>query len=163
MSGYLKYFPRFAFGQDMKQVNKKSKAASKKPKSGRKKTAKESRTGSAKTLGEGSTLDREPPPRVRFSATIHASEQTQRAVPNWMETLNIDRIPDPTGLIRALVTPADCVRLVNQGFEVRLNEAHPVQPLDPALIETQDSFKSWLDQRLQTFKRARKQKGSKGT
>jgi hypothetical protein len=145
----------------MKQVKKKSKTASKKSKSGRKKPSK---TGSAKTLGEGSTLDRESPPAVRFSATIHASEQTERAVPNWMETLNIDRVPDPTGLIRALVTHADCVRLVNQGFEVRLYQAYPVQPLDPALIETQDSFKSWLDQRLQTFKRAaRKQKESKGT
>ena len=144
----------------MKQVKRKTKAGKKKPKSGRKQPSK---TGSAKTLGEGSTLDRESPPAVRFSATIHASEQTQRAVPNWMETLDIDRIPDPTGLIRALLTPADCVRLVNQGFEVRLSEAHPVQPLNPALIETQDSFKSWLDQKLQTFKRAAKKKGSKGT
>ena len=147
----------------MKQGKKKSKAASKKPKSSRKKAAKKSRTGSAKTLGEGSTLDREPPQAVRFSATIHASEEKERAEPNWIETLNIDRIPDPTGLIRALVTPADCVRLVNQGIEVRLYEAYPVQPLDPALIETQDSFKSWLDQKLQTFKRATKKKGSKGT
>lgn len=105
----------------------------------------------------------EAPPTVRFSATIHASEQTQREEPNWIEKLDVDRVPDPAGLIRALVTHADCVRLVNQGFEVRLYQAYPVQPLDPALIETEDSFKSWLDQRLQPFKRSRKQKGSKGT
>jgi hypothetical protein len=147
----------------MKQVKRKTKAGKKKPKSGRKQPSKTPKTGSAKTLGEGSTLGRESPPAVRFSATIHASEQTERAVPNWMETLTIDRIPDPTGLIRALVTPADCVRLVNQGFEVRLSEAYPVKPLDPALIESQESFKSWLDQRLQTFKRATKKKGPKGT
>jgi len=145
----------------MKQGKKKSKAASKKPKSGRKQP---SRTGSAKTVAEGSTLDRESPPPVRFSATIHASEQTERATPNWMDTLEIDRVPDPSGLVRALLTPVDCVRLVNQGFEVRLYEAYPVKPLDPALIESEDSFKSWLDQKLQAFKRAsRKQKGSKGT
>jgi hypothetical protein len=52
---------------------------------------------------------------------------------------------------------------VDQGFEVRLYQAYPVQPLNPALIETEESFKSWLDQRLQPFKRSRKQKGSKGT
>ena len=141
----------------MNRVKKKSKA-SKKPKSGRKQASK---TASAKTLGEGSTL--EPPPAVRFSATVHASEQTARALPNWMDTLEIDRVPDPSGLVRALLTPVDCVRLVNQGFEVRLYEAYPVKPLDPALIESEDSFKTWLDQKLQTFKRAtRKQKGSKG-
>lgn len=145
----------------MKRVKKKSKAASKKSKSGRKQASKTSRTGSAKTPAEGFTLDRnEVPPTVRFSATIHPPEQ---AAPDWVERLEIDRVPDPTGLIRALVTTADCVRLVNQGFEVRLYQAYPVQPLNPALIETEDSFKSWLDQRLQTFKRARKQKGSKGT
>ena len=143
----------------MKPGKKKSKAASKKSKSGRKQT---SRTGSAKTPAEGSTLDRnEVPPTVRFSATIHAPAQ---AAPDWVDRLDIDRIPDPAGLIRALVTHADCVRLVNQGFEVRLYEAYPVQPLNPALIESQESFKSWLDQKLQPFKRAtRKRKGSKGT
>ena len=132
----------------MKQVKKKSKAASKKSKSGRK---------------QASTMAGEAPPNVRFSATIHASEQTQREEPNWIEKLDVDRVPDPAGLIRALVTHADCVRLVDQGFEVRLYQAYPVQPLNPALIETEESFKSWLDQRLQPFKRSRKQKGSKGT
>jgi len=131
----------------MKQVKKKSKAASKKSKSGR---------------NQASTLAGEAPPTVRFSATIHASEQTQREEPNWIEKLDVDRVPDPAGLIRALVTHADCVRLVNQGFEVRLYQVYPVQPLNPALIETEDSFKSWLDQKLQPFKRSRKQKGSKG-
>jgi len=145
----------------MKQGKKKSRAASKKSKSGRKQASKTSTTGSAKTPAEGATLDRnEVPPTVRFSATIHAPEQ---ADPNWVERLEVDRVPDPTGLIRALVTAADCVRLVNQGFEVRLYQAYPVQPLNPALIETEDSFKSWLDQKLQPFKRTRKQKGSKGT
>ena len=92
---------------------------------------------------------------MRFSATIHAREH---ADPNWIEKLDIDRIPDPTGVIRALVTPNDCVRLLNQGFEVRLHNAYPVQPVNPALIETDASFKRWLDTRIKAIK---KPKGSK--
>lgn len=152
----------------MKQVNKKAKATSKKPKSGRKSASRTSRTGSVKTAGEDFGLDRESPPTMRFSATIHAREQTERADPNWMEKLNIDRVPDPTGLIRALVTIEDCVELLNQGFEVRLQNAYPVEPLNPSLIETDDSFKRWLDAKMASIKGANiksagEQKGSKRT
>jgi hypothetical protein len=147
----------------MKQVKKTSKVVSKKPKSGRKQASKTSKIGSAKTPEQISVLDH--PPTVRFSATIHPDE---KAHPNWMEKLDIDRVPDPTGLIRALVTPEDCVRLVNQGFEVRLYNAYPVEPLNPALIETDDSFKRWLDAKMASIKGAdikgaRVQKRSKRT
>jgi hypothetical protein len=132
----------------MKQVKKKSKAASKKPKSGRK---------------QASTLAGEAPPTVRFSATIHASEQTQREEPNWIEKLDIDRVHDPTDQIRALLTPEDCVRLVNLGFEVRLHNAYPVEPLNPSLIQTDDLVKRWFDAKVQSIKGARRQKESKRT
>ena len=127
----------------MKQARKQTKAVSKK------------RTRKAET-----SLEREFefPPKVRFSATIHARGNVD---PNSIEKLNLDRVPDPQGLIRALVTAADCVRLVNQGFEVRLHQAYPVQPINPALIETDDSFKRWLDKKVETIKGAKKQKGSK--
>lgn len=150
----------------MKQVKKKTKAASKKSKSGRKKASRTSRTASVKTAGEDFGLERESPPTMRFSATIHAREQTERADPNWTEKLNIDRVHDPTGEIRALVTIEDCVQLLNQGLEVRLHNAYPVEPLDPSLIETDDSFKRWLDAKMASIKgadskSARVQKGSK--
>lgn len=137
----------------MKQVKKKSKAESKKSQSARKKTSKKPKSASAKTPSEGLTLaTTESPPNVRFSATIHVRNVTD---PTWFERLAIDRVPDPTGAIRALVTPADCVRLVNEGFEVRLDAAYPVQPLNPALIETKESFQRWMDEKLQTAKRAK--------
>ena len=136
----------------MKQVKKKSKAVSKKPQSARKEASKKSKSASAKTPAAGSTLaSTESPANVRFSATIHVRDVTD---PGWFERLAIDRVPDPTGAIRALVTPADCVRLVNEGFEVRLDAAFPVQPLDPALIEPKESVQSWLDEKIQTAKRA---------
>jgi hypothetical protein len=121
----------------MKQVKKKSKAASNKPKSGRK---------------QASTLAGEAPPTV-----------TQREEPNWIEKLDIDRVHDPTDQIRALLTPEDCVRLVNQGFEVRLHNAYPVEPLNPSLIQTDDSVKRWFDAKVQSIKGARRQKESKRT
>lgn len=132
----------------MKQVKKKTKAASKRQKSAQKQAASAS---NADTAG----LEREFPPTVRFSATIHARGKTD---PASIEKLDIDRVPDPQGLIRALVTAADCVRLLNQGFEVRLHQAYPVRPINPALIETDDSFKRWLDKRVATIKGAKKQK-----
>ena len=123
-------------------VTKQTKATSKKQKAPRKQTS-----------TTKSSASEELPPAVRFSATIHPREKMD---PKALEKLDIDRIPDPTGVIRALVTPADCVRLVNQGFEVRLHRAYPVQPLNPKLIEPDDSFKRWLDNRIQNIKGAKK-------
>ena len=84
---------------------------------------------------------------MRFDATIHAPDK-QRA--SRMDQLDIDRVPDPKGLVRALVTAADLARLLDQGFEVHLHHAHPVQPLNPKLIETDDSVRRWLDKKLGT-------------
>lgn len=98
------------------------------------------------------------PPKVRFSATIHAPAN---ANPNWMDQVQVDRVPDPQGQVRALLTEADLVRLLDQGYEIRLYQAYPVQPLDPKLIESEDSFQRWLDQRIRKIKRPGKPKGSK--
>jgi hypothetical protein len=65
-----------------------------------------------------------------------------------MDQLDIDRVPDPKGLVRALVTAADLARLLDQGFEVHLHHAHPVQPLNPKQIETDESVRRWLDKKL---------------
>lgn len=134
----------------MKRVSKQTKVASRKRKAIRKQTPNIPDTGSGSDY-------REAHPTVRFSATIHP---TRKADPNWMDLLQLDRVPDPKGLVRALVTAADCVRLLDQGFEVHLHHAYPVRPLDPALIETDESFKRWLDKEIRTIKRANKGKRS---
>jgi hypothetical protein len=130
----------------MKRVKKQSKVASKKKKEQVSKT----RTNSGNVTDSGSDY-RDPAPTMRFDATIHAP---QKAEPNWETKLNIDRVPDPKGLVRGLVTAADCVRLLDQGFEVHLHQAHPVRPLDPKLIENDESFKRWLEKEV---KKVRKQ------
>jgi hypothetical protein len=127
----------------MKPVKKQNKVASKRGKSGRKQAPKMPNTGSGSDY-------REAAPTVRFDATIHAPH---KADPNWVDQLNIDRVPGPKGLVGALVTAADCVRLLDLGFEVRLHHAHPVRPLNPALIETDESAQRWLDKELKKIKR----------
>jgi hypothetical protein len=95
--------------------------------------------------------DREPARKVRFEATIHAGRKARTV--ELMNHLDIDRVPDPKGRIRALLTADECVRLLDQGFEIRLYHAHPVRPLDPSLIATDESVRLWLDEELRGIDR----------
>jgi hypothetical protein len=109
----------------------------------RKKAQKPSDAGSGSDYREGA-------PTMRFDATIHAPDKKSAS---RMDQLDIDRVPDPKGLVRALVTAADLARLLDQGFEVHLHQAHPVQPLNPKLIETDKSVRRWLNKKLGTKSR----------
>ena len=79
-------------------------------------------------------------------ATIHAGRKDVNV--DLIKQLDIDRVPDPKGQVRALITADDCVRLLDLGFEVRLHHAHPIRPLDPTLIETNESVRRLLDEKL---------------
>lgn len=129
----------------MKRVTKKSKSTSSKGKPRPDQTPK------------GTDPDyRGDAPKVRFAATIHAPSN---AGADWMNKLEVDRMPDPTGVVRALVTAADCLRLLNQGFEITLKHAYPVQPLDSKLVETDENFRRQIGKRLRKIKGYKKQKG----
>lgn len=90
--------------------------------------------------------EQEPAHNVLFEATIHSERKDVNV--DLINHLDIDRVPDPKGLVRALLTADDSVRLLNLGFEVRLHHAHPVRPLDPSLVETDESVRRWLDEKL---------------
>src|SRR5688500_18209470 len=96
--------------------------------------------------GSGSDY-REGAPTMRFHATIHPRDKESAS---RIDQLDIDRVPDAKGVVRALVTAADLARLLDQGFEVHLHHAHPVQPLNSKLIETDESVRRWLDKKLGT-------------
>jgi hypothetical protein len=87
---------------------------------------------------------------MRFEATIYPALGEKNA--NWADDLNIDRVPDAKGRIRALVTVDDLVKRLNRGLEVHLFRAHPAEPLDPALIMTDAALKSWLDAKVTALK-----------
>jgi len=109
------------------------------------------------------STNRQPARGVRFEATIYPGPKLRRT--KWLEVLerlDIDRIQDTKGLIRALVTADDCVRLLDQGFEVRLQHAHPIRPIDRALIETDESVRRLIDDKLRGLPRATGSEGSGG-
>lgn len=60
-----------------------------------------------------------PPDRVRFEATIHPRDPVTGS--DWMDQLKVDRVPDPQGQLRALLTADDCVRILEQGFDIHLS------------------------------------------
>ncbi|MBK9316808.1 MAG: hypothetical protein IPM55_21560 [Acidobacteria bacterium] len=88
--------------------------------------------------------------KMRFEATIYPGRKAKTK--DWADDLNVDRVPDAKGRVRALITIEDLVRLLDQGVEVRLYRAHAYEPLDPALIVTDRSFKRWLDEQVRTLK-----------
>src|SRR5215218_8275369 len=87
---------------------------------------------------------------VRFEATINPGRKAENK--NWADDLNVDRVPDHEGEVRALLTVEDLVRLLEQGLEVRLSRVHAPGPLDPALVMSDESFQSWLDEKVNALK-----------
>ena len=88
--------------------------------------------------------------KMRFAATIHPGRKAKTK--NWADDLDVDRVPDDKGRVRALITVEDMVRLLDQGLEVRLYRAYPYGSLDPSLIVTDSQFKSWLEEQVNTLK-----------
>jgi hypothetical protein len=88
--------------------------------------------------------------KLRFEATIYPGRKAKTK--DWADDLDVDRVPDIKGRVRALITVEDLVRLLDQGLEVRLYRAHAYEPLDPALIVTGKSFKRWLDEQVSNLK-----------
>lgn len=112
---------------------------------------------------ESSLYDSERTDKVRFEATIHPGD---KAPPDWMDHLKVDRVPDPKGQLRALLTADDCVRILELGFEIHLHYAHHLRPFNPALIATDESVARWLKEELQGINQPTDPKGptgSKGT
>jgi hypothetical protein len=71
-------------------------------------------------------------PGLRFEATLGPLPRG-KAIAAAAE-LDLDRLPDVSGKVRLLISPADAQRLLDRGCEVRLIAAVPVKPLDPTLI-----------------------------
>jgi hypothetical protein len=92
----------------------------------------------------------DPPGReaVRFEATVHPRPgvvSAAAAVEQRVSDLDLDRVPDAAGELRVLLTPDDVARLTAQGFEVRVQQALPVQPLDPGLVPDDAAVREWFD------------------
>jgi hypothetical protein len=83
---------------------------------------------------------------VRFEATLHPRPGVADIA--RVDDLDVDRVPDADGETRVLVDVRDCLRLLDGGFEVRLQRAVPVQPLDSRLVSSEEDARSWIEQRV---------------
>jgi hypothetical protein len=90
--------------------------------------------------------------KMRLEATIYPGRKAKTK--EWADDLDVDRgcIHDPKGRVRALITVEDCVRLLDRDLEIRLYRAHPHEPLDRALIVTDQLFRQWLDKQVSILK-----------
>jgi len=94
------------------------------------------------------TVDEAPgrPEGGRFEATVHPGERDLALAQVY--DLDLDRIPDPQGGVRVVVTADELAELVRRGYEVRVFRTVPIAPLDPSLIESDEDARRWLDERV---------------
>jgi hypothetical protein len=67
------------------------------------------------------------------------------ALEQRVSELDLDRVPGAAGELRVLLAPDDVTRLTAQGFEVRVQQALPVRPLDPELVADDAAVQQWFD------------------
>jgi hypothetical protein len=87
----------------------------------------------------------------RFEATVHHGD-TEIALARVAD-LDLDRVPDPRGDVRVLVTADEVAALLDQGYEVRLHRTVRPAPLSPELVPSDDEAIRWLEERVQGIPR----------
>jgi hypothetical protein len=90
--------------------------------------------------------------QFRFEATVHPGDRAKDV--ERVADLDLDRIPDPDGQVRLLLTVDDTVRLLEDGYEVRLQRLLPVRPLEPRLVESDEASRAWLEEQVKGLERA---------
>lgn len=87
-------------------------------------------------------------PRERFDVVVEPDPGVAaQARTAQVSALDLDRLPD-RDQVRLLVDADQLARLRAQGLTVRVQRSVPVQPLDPALVATDDDVAAWLAARL---------------
>lgn len=97
---------------------------------------------------------------TRFEATISPGDR-QFSMAD-VRGVDVDWMPGPREEGRAMVTAAQAAALVERGFRVHLLRAHPVQPLDPALVMDRDRARAQLEDRLRGGEGGKGGKGGEG-
>lgn len=89
-------------------------------------------------------------PRERVELVIALSEARSL---DAVEQLDLDRLPDPEGRVRVLVTEDQFRRLQRDGFAVEVQQRIAVEALDPSLVYTDDDARTWVESRLEGLPR----------
>jgi hypothetical protein len=88
---------------------------------------------------------------VRLEATIRP-----RTSPDPDALKGLDVLPPLEGELHVLMSPSQVVDVVTAGYEVRVFAAHPIGPLDPALIMDDATAQAWLDERVAQIRGGRR-------
>ena len=92
------------------------------------------------------TREPEPDDGLRFEATVHPGDQD--VAMSRVADLGLDRVPDPQGGIRLLITAAEAAELLDRGYEVRLQRTARVEPLSADLRIDDEAAIAWLEERV---------------
>lgn len=95
--------------------------------------------------------DSTPSGGVRLEVTVHPGAE-QRSL-DGVYDLDLDRVPDPKGELRVLVTEEQLKELVARGYEVRQLKSYPVQPLDRSLIMDNETAVVAVERQLEELRR----------
>jgi hypothetical protein len=90
-------------------------------------------------------------PERRFEVTVHGG--TKQLALDAIADFDLDRVPDPAGGVRLLVTAEQAADLVERGYEVHLVQAHPVRPLDATLTMDDKTATAWLEEQVRDIER----------
>lgn len=82
----------------------------------------------------------------RFEATVHPGERDVALT--QVSDLDLDRIPDPAGGVRVVVTADELAELVRRGYEVRVYRTVPLEPLNPDLVGSDEDAVRWIEERV---------------
>ena len=88
---------------------------------------------------------------LRFEATVHQGDK-ERALARVAD-LDLDRVPDPRGDVRLLVTSDELAQLLDEGYEVRVYRTVRPEPLSPDLVVSDDEAVRWLEDQVQGIPR----------
>lgn len=93
------------------------------------------------------TGDAAPPESaMRFDATIGGPERMTTV--ETVASMDLDRLPDLDGQVRALLTLDEIGALVESGHEVHIRAAVPIAPLDQSSILDDRAAQAWLEERV---------------
>lgn len=104
-------------------------------------------------MPRGSRKAATPPPErpLRFEATVHPGARDVAL--STVADLDLDRVPDPAGEVRLLVSAAEIAQLLDLGFEVRLHRTVRTAPLSPDLVMDDEASTRWLEERVEGIPR----------
>ena len=88
---------------------------------------------------------------VRLEATIRP-----RTSPDPDALKGLDVLPPLEGELHVLMSPSQVVEVVTAGYEIRVFAAHPIGPLDPALVMDDASAQAWIDDRVAKIRGGRR-------